>query len=150
MSKIMTKFEKLFELPSANQVSAFEQRYKISLPSLYRNFLQTVNGGLPTPNKFEIPDCGESALADVLYGLAPSSQAGDLGVEYEQLRNELPEGFLPIGHDPGGNYLLLATIGDRAGRIYYWDATHFFRSSNESRDTYLIAKNLDEFLESLT
>lgn len=139
----------LFGPLDPSDLSRFEDRYGAVLPLEYREFLSKSNGGQPTPNTFDIPDCGASANVDLFYGIGPQGEPGDLGTEYEQVRDELPAGFLPIAHDPGGNYVLLCWIGSQAGEIYYWDANHFFEQSDESGDTYRVAKNINDFLAAL-
>ena len=140
--------KKLFDVPTEAQISAFEGRYRLTLPEQYREFLKQRNGGQPTPNKCYIPDCRESALVDLLYGIGSAGDAGDLPTEYDRIREELPDGFLPIGHDPGGNYLLLRVTG--SGEVFYWDATHFFSGSDDSGDTYMVSPGWNDFLFSLT
>lgn len=139
----------LFRPLAPSDISSFESQFGVTLPVQYREFLQRTNGGQPTPSTFEIPNCDDSAKVDLFYGIGSVGDPGDLGTEYEQVREELPAGFLPIARDPGGNYVLLCTTAEQSGEIYYWDANHFFEQSDESADTYWVAKNFDDFLAGL-
>jgi len=123
------------------------------MPADYRQFLLTVNGGVPNPNCFSytLPDgCGES-LADFLYGVGTERKAGD--IEYEQeLASELdplPDGFLAIGHDPGASTLLMATLRKHAGKVYFWDKAWFSEDNKEGTNTFPIAPSFTAFLQSL-
>src|SRR5947209_2981519 len=123
----MPKFTRSFGSVSAERVAAFERRLGITLPSEYTKFLRTTNGGIPEPNCFTVPDRGD-AMVGILYGLRGERTNADLEFEQEQatLWDPLPPGFIAIGHDPGGNRLLLATLGEDAGRVFFWDRVGFW------------------------
>src|SRR6266568_876623 len=118
----MPRFTRCFQPVSAQEVEALERRLGIQLPEDYRRFLCTTNGGIPEPNSFTIPERGD-ALLGILYGLGVERVAADLEFEQQEatLWDPLPPGFISIGHDPGGNSILMATLGDNAGRIFFWD-----------------------------
>jgi hypothetical protein len=125
----MAEFTRGFGPVSARTVADFERRCGVSLPDDYTSFLRTTNGGVPEPNGFTVPGCGD-ALADFLYGIQAERTAGDLEWEQEQatLWDPLPPGFVAIGHDPGNNKLLLGTIGEDAGRVFFWDRAGFWHT----------------------
>lgn len=147
----MIKFEKkLFDPATAEQVSAFERRHSVTLPVEFREFLFKQNGGFgPTPHAFTIPDIGEHVAVDLIYGIGPPSKRSNLETKYEEFRDDLPEEFLPIGHDPGGNLILIAVAGDLAGQVHYYDAVLFYKTSSEVGNIYFIAEDFERFLESL-
>lgn len=122
----------------------------MSLPDSYNQFLLSWNGGYPVPNLLAVPNCGETLIA-FLYGMGEEGQAGDLLSEQEQARDfeQLPEGWLRIGHDPGGNSLLLCTVGPLCGQVYYWDSAYFFEPSSDEGNTYWIADSIQALLASL-
>src|SRR5262245_8630626 len=94
-----------FDPVSVETVSAVEKRMGVKLPSDYKRFLCTTNGGCPEPNCFfMVPDRGP-VMAGMLYGIRNQRTDGDLEYEQEQatLWNPLPPGFVAIGNDPGGN-----------------------------------------------
>jgi len=145
----MLAFSKLFDALSEDQISSCEKRMGITLPSEYKAFLRLHNGGRPTPNQAVIPKINEPVLVDILYGIASTRQPADIDTEFQEIREAVGEGFLPIGHDPGGNYFLLAISGGVVESIYYWDACRAFAASNETENTYFVAKGIEELLSSL-
>src|SRR5689334_22640357 len=107
----MPTFTRSFGPVSAQTVAALERRCGIKLPADYKQLLRAINGGVPEPNGFTVPGCGD-ALAEFLYGIQAERTHGDLEWEQEQatLWDPLPPGFIVIGHDPGNNNLLLGTL----------------------------------------
>jgi hypothetical protein len=143
-------FEKLFDPVTEDRLAAFERRLDIAFPEQYRAFLLRQNGGSPQPNEFFIPGAGRGALVDVLHGIGTELVPGDLEHELDggDRDEDIPIGFIPIGHDPGGNTSLLGVATEQTGKVYYWDVERFFESS-EGENIYLVGENFDLFLESL-
>ena len=137
-----------FEPLTPMLLDAFERCNDIALPARYREFLLRHNGGRPSPNMFLIPDLGEHALLDFLFGIRQGAECG-LQAWLDEYGDEIPEGFLVIGTDPGGNLLLLETTGAQREQIYYWDSQLFFEGSSEHGNAFPIAENIDELLNSL-
>ena len=98
-------------------MTAFEKRAGLKLPADYKRFLTATNGGVPRPEVFTVPRCGD-VLIDFLYGLRGEPKRLDLEQEqvYAQELDPLPAGFLVSGKDPGGNALLLDTTAGGAIR----------------------------------
>ena len=53
-----------------------------------------------------------------------------------------------IGEDAGGGFVLLVCGGENEG-VYYYDHAYSFELSNDKKNTYLIAKTFDDFMEVL-
>lgn len=134
---------------SASAMSAAEKRLGVKLPADYKKFLRTTNGGCPEPNCFRIPE-REEALLGILYGIADNRTDGDLEYEQQEVTqwDPLPDGFIAIGHDPGGNAILMATLGADAGRVYFWDRVGLW-VREDRRNLFLVAESFTAFLESL-
>lgn len=130
---------------SEHDLSDLESSLDVVLPKDYRRFLLQHNGGVPQPRRFVIPGCDGEALVDVFLGIRTSNDIADW---VEELDDDLPAGFLPIGFDPGGNALLLDTT-DGAGKVYYWDSGRHFATSSDLENTYPIASSFTDFLGSL-
>ncbi len=145
----MPTFARSFAPITAKKLAAFERRTGLRLPQDYQQFLLATNGGSPSPDRFHVPSCGD-ACAGFLYGLSTPTTPCDLDYELAQaqLYDPLPEGFLPIGHDPGGNTLLLATCGEYSGQIFFWDRGGLWRRDNQN--TFFVAASFTEFLNSLS
>ncbi len=57
-------------------------------------------------------------------------------------------GFIAIGHDPGGNALLLSTLGKDAGQVFFWDRNGLW-VREDGRNTFPVATSFTAFVESL-
>ena len=60
-------------------------------------------------------------------------------------RGRLRADLLPIAHDPLGNLLCIATGGEGAGRIYFWD----HEREADGGEIRLLAESLPAFLANL-
>lgn len=148
----MLQFRESFAPITTEDVDLLEARLRISLPEHYKRFLLQINGGWPKPNAFHIRAAQAWGTADFLYGIAGKDVSGDLESEQEEHRERgsVESGMLVIGHDPGGNLLILDTEGKRRGVVYYWDASYLYAASNEQEgNTYIIAPTFQGFLDGL-
>lgn len=59
---------------------------------------------------------------------------------------EIPEGFITIACDPGGNQILLKVVDKNVGEIYFWDHDV---DSDEENNMHFITNSLNEFLKML-
>lgn len=137
----MTKCEK-------DVIQAFEKSRNVVLPSDYVDFLRKKNGGRPVPNGFRIADLGEEALVQTFFGCGTAGER-DLAQWLDEYADELPSGFLIIGCDPGANFIILGSENSESPGVYYWDHSFFFDASDDDSNTYLLASNFTEFLQSL-
>jgi hypothetical protein len=103
----------------------------------------------PIHNEVVIPRVNEAILVDLLYGISSTRQPADLETEFSETQSEVGENYVPIGHDQGGNYFLLALKGADAGKVYYWDASRAFDISSDRQNTYFICNSIDELLSIL-
>jgi hypothetical protein len=145
----MPSFHESFGRATAKAIGALEKKLGVTLPEDYKRFLRATNGGIPEPNVFTVPGRGD-AMADCLYGIRDERAHADL--EWEQERaselEPLPAGFLVIGHDPGGNRLMMATNGRQTGRVYFWDRIGLWVRAG-GKNTFPVARSFAEFIESL-
>ena len=147
----MRTFKGRFDPVPAGAVNAAEKRLGVELPTDYRTFLLTTNGLCPeTDLSFTVPERG-TVLLGSLYGICADRTHGDLEHEQEDatLWDPLPVGYVAIGHDPGGCLLLLTTLGDDSGSVYFWDRKGFWVRA-DGRNIFLVAKSFTEFMESLS
>ena len=132
-----------------DDVRAYEVRAGSSLPTEYRDFLLHCNGGVPSPQQVDIPKTPHSVLIGYLYGILPNRSRGDLEYETDRMSENLPDGFIAIGHDPGGNSFLLATQGEGRGRVYFWDKRGLLSIKEGSGNTFWLADNISDLIQSV-
>jgi hypothetical protein len=89
-------------------------------------------------------------MLGILYGVGSERTHADLEYEQEEatLWDPLPDGYLAIGSDPGGNLLLLSTLGKDAGRVWFWDRVGFW-VREDGQNTFPVAATFTQFIESL-
>jgi hypothetical protein len=126
-----------------------ETKLGVSFPEDYKQFLLTYNGGIPYPQRVKIPNTNHTVLLDFFYGIMKVPDCRDLTYAYRISKDDLPEGVIPIGHDPGGNPFFLWTVGDQRGYVYFWDRRSFFSESIDSTDVYYLAESFTSLLASL-
>jgi hypothetical protein len=145
----MPKFTGGFRLPTVVELEATERWLGVTFPDDYKQFLLTHNGGRPDPNCFSVKDRGDS-LVEMLYGIQDSRTHNDLVRELEWATElePLPNGFIAIGHDPGGGSLLLSTTGSDRGEVYFW-ARSWLWVQEDGYNTFPVANSFQAFLESL-
>lgn len=106
-----------------------EARIGLTFPADYRAFLAKFNGGWPEPDRFNIrwrpgqppADDWRSSSMGWFYAIGSSVRSSDLvRANTSTFRGRLPAGTLAIGHDAGGNQLLLAVEGPYAGQLLFW------------------------------
>ncbi len=128
---------------SESQIQKLETRLNHKLPDGYRDFLGASNGGIPLRRRFRIPDCNGEALVDVFLGI---DVPNDVLAWMDELSDDLPTSFIPIGFDPGGNAILMDV---NCGEVFYWDSARHFENSTDEENTFPIGKSFTEFLASL-
>jgi cell wall assembly regulator SMI1 len=138
------KFQKTNAPPvTESNILNFEQTIRFGLPLDYRQFLLEHNGGVPEQDLFSIPDCNSEGLIDHFLGLGREKE--DLEDWMNELEGDLPEGFIPIGFDPGGNAILM-DLSDAT--IYYWDSARHYPQSTDDDNTFWIANSFSDLLKS--
>jgi hypothetical protein len=134
--------------PNEEALKAFEANNALNLPLDYRDFLVGHNGGCPSPNACWVEDIDDFVLVDELYGIA-REDASDLQFWIEEYGDEMPEGSVIVGGDPGGAMFILGTTVGFSG-IYLWDHQHrYLGSSEESGNTFFIAETFSTWIHAL-
>lgn len=133
-------------------IQKLEEKLDISLPSDYRSFLLSYNGGKPDPAAFPLPEnpVDTHAMVDWFYCIHDGDPY-DLETFLNIMTTRIPNGLLPIAIDPGGNQICIQVVGDERGKIYFWDHEEEpFHDPQDYDGTLLIANNFSEFLDSFT
>jgi cell wall assembly regulator SMI1 len=127
------------------KIADFEKKAGFKLPHDYKQFLLDHNGGVPENTLFDIPDCASAALIGHFLGLERPKES--ISFWMNELSDDLPEGFMPIGFDPGGNVILMDITDE--GTIYYWDSARHFPQSTDDDNTFWIANSFTDLLKNL-
>jgi predicted DNA-binding WGR domain protein len=132
------------------QILALEEQIGSSLPDEYRSFLESRNGGTPNPPYSRVPGVEgiESIGVGTLFCLRPSKPSSDeLTSQFEQTRELLPQGHLPIAGS--SDFFTISLRPKTFGCVFWW-----FHETEELDDDgnylesagYLLAGSFDEFL----
>jgi cell wall assembly regulator SMI1 len=138
---------------SHQDIERAEHRLKITLPTDYKEFLLTHNGGRLEPNRFPIRS-NRSDTHGILNWLFGVREHGQYSLVDEAMRfqGRVPPDLLPIGEDPGGNLICLAIAGPNRTRIYFW--THEEEVDEDETpgydNVYFVANSFTDLLERLT
>lgn len=143
MAKVTSSNENL----SLEQIEQFEARNNLKLPEKYKSFLLQWNGGYTEPSLFRISEEQGASVVNVLNGIGDMYDNLDKVIDIYEYR--LPEGFIPIGDDPGGNVICLGTKEPYTETIYFWDHEEEPEDSEDMSNMYLLANDIFEFLDNL-
>ncbi len=141
----MNDIDVLYEKITVEDLEKFEIKYNVKLPKQYKNFLVEFNGGYPQKSGFEISKEEGKSLVNRFYGIG--DMKCNLGQVFEYLDGELPEGFISIGDDPGGNEICIGVNSEYYEKIYFW--AHDSERDEEMSNMFFLANDFDSFFEGL-
>jgi hypothetical protein len=137
------------------QIRAFEQAFGHLLPDDYRQFLLDVNGGRLDRANREF----DQGVVNRLFSLDDTDdESRDLATQANRERAALPSrDLLFIGHDDGGNSLLLALAGEHSGEVWFMLTDDDARPDDanprvlwhDRRDMRKVADSFEQFLRAL-
>lgn len=132
-------------------VELFERVLNAKLPVAYRQFLLQHNGGYPSPENFRSLDGQEESSVQDFYRINSKNRHDDLLDCWKLFRDRIPDDFLAIGSDPGGNQICIAVRGKFHGKIFFWDhEMEVEEGANPGmKNMSLLADNFTSFLEAL-
>lgn len=132
------------------ELSNYERKLGLQLPSDYRKFLLEFNGGSPRPNCFNFKGGNTGSQVLSFFGFGSFYNVLE---ELETYNGRLPKRFFPVAAEAGGNLLCISLSGEDAGSIYFWDhELEADLSQGQTPDsvsnTILVADSFSEFLDS--
>jgi hypothetical protein len=130
---------------SLQDIKQFEHEYNVILPKQYVDFLLKYNGGYPQESNFKISDNQGESLVNKFYGIG--DMKSNLAKVFEVLEGEIPEDFISIANDPGGNEILLGVSGEYQDKIYLW--IHDIEPEDEMGNVFILADSFSEFFNNL-
>ena len=126
----------------------YEFDFGFSFPREYKEFLKSVNGGIPTPNKFDLSKKEKEGLVlNVLFGVGVEKNYNVFYI-LKRLKNSLSRSWIPIGEVEGGGLVCLGVEGDKFENIYFWDKKEGERAE-DGKNFFLVAENFEGFLNSI-
>jgi hypothetical protein len=146
----MKQWKRLFPPASDAEIAQFEKAHGVALPPRYRSYLKSANGGQPDfPLGFVIPGIGDKVVLGVLYGISgDADNSSNLREALAESNDDFPNGYIPVGEDPGGNQLLLSTSGQHQDEIFFRDRVGFL-AKRTGKAIFKISDSIDAFIESL-
>jgi len=138
---------------SGGDLDKLEVRLGYKMPDDFRRFLLKYNGGMPFPYYYDVQGWQEPhAAVNEFNGILPGLY-NDIEVNLENRKGRLPEGFIPIANDPGGNTLLLSLVDETLGKVYFWDHENepYERgvALKDYPNIYWVADSFNQLLEQL-
>ncbi len=140
------------KLATIDQIEKLEKQLGTKLPSEYRQFLLTQNGGMPASYFVNVPGHPniENVMVGYLRGLGNNQHPLEsLAYAIEHELPCLPKGHLPIAR---ANDIFSISLKDNPGAIYFWDHESPEDEDDDGNvvykksDGYLLAGSFDEFL----
>jgi hypothetical protein len=152
----MVEFYKTETAIKELDIRIIEDRVGYSLPKEYRSHLLVNNGGKCKPDVFTFMEGNKLSKSKIDWFLAIYDGKYDNLLKYIDIykfeQKRIPEYFIPIAHDPGGNLICISCSCSDYGYIYFWD--HEKETPNNwedcSTNIYLIANSFDNFIANLT
>lgn len=145
----MTKIISLGKKLSIEEITEFEKQYNVALPNQYKQFMLDFNGGTIEPAVFKISEeKGESVLS-AFYAIDDSLRSNLLKKYIYIYDGRLPQGFIPIGKDPGGNLICVSNQESSYDQVYFWDHEEETNIPNDFSNMYFLAENIYEFINLL-
>lgn len=105
---------------SDDAMQLLESFIGVGLPRDYYLFLSQSGGGYPDPDSFRFMGNEDGSSVQRFYGLN-RNDAYDFVRVLNLYRGRIPEGFIAIACDPGGNQICLGIKGKDRGKVYFWD-----------------------------
>lgn len=137
------------------QVAKLEKQLGFKLPTDYKEFLLTQNGGESNPGEIKLPGDKEYSIpVGFIYGLyAKSEPFKSLQFGIDKILPLLPEGHLPISGLFNLHYFSIS-LDRKPGCVYYWDedaGDEYNIDENgqtifDDSNAVLVAGSFDEFL----
>jgi len=135
----------MYETEKQVSVSEIEKAIKkmgVKVSQEYMDFMTDQNGGNPKVCNFTLPDGTDSSVVNVFYPIG--DMEGNLERKNFIFDGEIPEGFITVGNDSGGNQILLGVNDKVWGQIYFWD-----HEADSDESMHFLANSLNEFLNML-
>jgi hypothetical protein len=145
-----TQFVETESPATLEMIEAVETELGAKLPQAYVEYLLRYNGGSPDPGTFNYrtPD-GRMQRSTVAWFFSVGPHEYENLLEYyKDFEGRVPRDTLPIARDPGGSLILLGVVGERCGKILFWDRENEAPEGEPpwEKNVYPLADSLETFL----
>jgi hypothetical protein len=153
MAQVIFKDANQFGKLHDDALTHFEDSHHLKLPEDYRAFLLKYNGGTPSPDIIDFVEDGRETSSDInyLYRIHEGPYWASLEYGLETFQGRIPEPFISIGYDAGGNQYLLGIQEPYRSKVYFWD--HELESNEGEPPTFdnlsWVADSFTQWLEML-
>jgi len=140
-------------LISDADIAQLEKFIGSPLQESYKQFLAKYNGGKPIPDCFPILGCTAYNFGGInyIFRIGSKIKGSNIAWNCDIFRNRVPDGYLPIAGDGGGNILFIALSSCRTsdeGTVLFWD--HELEHSPPTlRNMHLVARSFNDLLAQL-
>lgn len=139
---------------TSEQLQKTEKTIGLQLPDEYRRFVLLYNGGCPKPGGFRFicQATGSWEESLVAWFLAIyEGEAENFLKFFNDYQGRIPADTIAIARDPGGNLILLGTVGKQRGKIFFWQQD--FETDEDDVADYSnvcwVADSFNDFINSL-
>lgn len=134
---------------SDTDLELFSQTTGFNLPSDYKGFLLSYNGGTPDFDTFFIKghDEGISGV-HAFFGIEREIDSSCLDWNYAVYKNRIPNLFLPIACSDSNDLICLDLSKGNYGSVMFWDS-YDEKEPADSSNVYKIASCFSNFIDSL-
>ena len=121
MVEIITKNE--FGTITEKEIIDFQAIIGFELPNDYSCFLKDYNGGKPKLDSLKIYKRKKEELWSLryLFGIHHKEYWASIFWVIKSLENRIPNEFLPIAENGGGDYYVMNLSKEKFGQIFIWD-----------------------------
>ncbi|MDR1451398.1 MAG: SMI1/KNR4 family protein [Helicobacteraceae bacterium] len=145
----MVEFIKTEAKITENKIVELETKLGYSFPEEYRTHLLKYNGGKCKPNVFSFIENNKETKSSIDWFLAIYEGKYDNLKLYMDMyifeEKRLPDYFIPIAHDSGGNLVCISCSENENGFVYFWD-----HENEGNNNVYLISESFNTFIKNLT
>ncbi|OAI46401.1 hypothetical protein AYO44_02225 [Planctomycetaceae bacterium SCGC AG-212-F19] len=139
---------------SEKEIAALEKKIGHRLPSGYRSFLATYNGGYAQgENAFRYKlQSGPYTDSRLNHLFSLNDDYGSLDKMYLRMSKagRTPKNLFPIANDAFGNLICISLSGKDTSSVYFWDHENEPEDEDtEFRNIHLIADSWEEFINGL-
>ena len=127
--KLPTQYIALLEVTGGNCIGMFKAGGYMPI-ELASNDCEDIGGGI-----------------NVFYGF--TERYDDLIKLVDTYRGRIPKGYIPIAEYPGGDEICLCLKKRNYGKIYHWVHDYDPDSPYETKDMFLVADSIEDFLDRL-